>query len=160
MNGLGVTEQELHAIVHGGTGGRRSARSTTAAAADAGLQQLQQQQQQHNAERGDIFATCGADRRAHIWDLSRTTLPLPTSELVEGPAELVFTHGGHTNKVSDCSWNPNMQFSWRMASVDEENILNLWKMNSCFAQVGRKDRSCLICMCFFVLFFVLFLSVC
>lgn len=29
-------------------------------------------------------------------------------EAEDGPAELLFIHGGHTSKVNDISWNPNV----------------------------------------------------
>ena len=34
--------------------------------------------------------------------------------------------GGHTNKVSEFSWNPNDP--WVIASVSEDNILQIWNM--------------------------------
>ena len=34
--------------------------------------------------------------------------------------------GGHTNKVSEFSWNPNDP--WVIASVSEDNILQIWQM--------------------------------
>ena len=41
-------------------------------------------------------------------------------------SELLFIHGGHTAKISDFSWNPNE--SWVVASVAEDNILQIWQM--------------------------------
>ena len=37
-----------------------------------------------------------------------------------------FIHGGHTAKVSDFSWNPNDE--WVVASIGEDNILQIWQM--------------------------------
>lgn len=37
-----------------------------------------------------------------------------------------FIHGGHTAKISDFSWNPNEP--WVIASVAEDNILQIWQM--------------------------------
>jgi len=42
-----------------------------------------------------------------------------------GP-ELLFIHGGHTSKISDFSWNGNDD--WVIASVAEDNILQIWQM--------------------------------
>ena len=42
----------------------------------------------------------------------------------DGPPELLFIHGGHTAKVSDFSWSPND--NWVVASVAEDNILQVW----------------------------------
>jgi histone-binding protein RBBP4 len=44
----------------------------------------------------------------------------------DGPPELLFLHGGHTSKVSDFSWNANDE--WTIASVSEDNILQVWNM--------------------------------
>lgn len=44
----------------------------------------------------------------------------------DGPAELLFIHGGHTAKISDFSWNPNEP--WVICSVSEDNIMQIWQM--------------------------------
>jgi histone-binding protein RBBP4 len=44
----------------------------------------------------------------------------------DGPPELLFIHGGHTSKISDFSWNPCED--WVVASVAEDNILQIWQM--------------------------------
>lgn len=44
----------------------------------------------------------------------------------DGPPELLFIHGGHTSKVFDFSWNAND--SWYIASVAEDNVLQVWQM--------------------------------
>ena len=46
--------------------------------------------------------------------------------MVSGPPELLFVHGGHTAKVSDFSWN--LSQPWVVASVAEDNILQIWQM--------------------------------
>ena len=57
-------------------------------------------------------------------------LPLPAAQSPEdaedGPPELLFIHGGHTAKISDFSWNANDD--WVIASVAEDNILQVWQM--------------------------------
>ena len=45
---------------------------------------------------------------------------------MSGPPELLFVHGGHTAKVSDFSWN--LTQPWVVASVAEDNILQIWQM--------------------------------
>jgi WD40 repeat protein len=42
----------------------------------------------------------------------------------DGPPELLFIHGGHTAKISDFAWN--QQDDWVVASVAEDNILQIW----------------------------------
>ena len=44
----------------------------------------------------------------------------------DGPPELLFIHGGHTSKISDFSWNQTDD--WVIASVAEDNILQIWQM--------------------------------
>lgn len=44
----------------------------------------------------------------------------------DGPPELLFIHGGHTSKISDFSWNSCND--WVVASVAEDNILQIWQM--------------------------------
>jgi histone-binding protein RBBP4 len=34
-------------------------------------------------------------------------------------------HGGHTNKISDFSWNPHLP--WVVASAAEDNIIQVWQ---------------------------------
>lgn len=47
-------------------------------------------------------------------------------EAEDGPPELLFVHGGHTSKISDFSWNQSED--WVIASVAEDNILQVWQM--------------------------------
>lgn len=75
-----------------------------------------------------ILASCGADRRIMVWDLSRIGDEQSPDDAEDGPPELLFIHGGHTSKVSDFSWNTNDD--WVMASVAEDNILQVWQMAS------------------------------
>jgi WD40 repeat protein len=48
-------------------------------------------------------------------------------------------HGGHTNKVSDFSWNPASP--WQLASTAEDNIVQVWQMAStiCGHEQDTKD---------------------
>jgi WD40 repeat protein len=62
----------------------------------------------------------------NIWDLSRIGAEQDAEEAEDGPPELLFVHGGHTAKISDFSWNSNDE--WVMASVAEDNILQIWQM--------------------------------
>ncbi|KAM7534730.1 hypothetical protein Aperf_G00000115908 [Anoplocephala perfoliata] len=73
-----------------------------------------------------ILASSGTDRRLHVWDLSRIGEDQAPEEAEDGPPELLFIHGGHTAKISDFSWNPNIP--WVVCSVSEDNILQVWQM--------------------------------
>lgn len=44
----------------------------------------------------------------------------------DGPPELLFSHGGHKAKISDFAWNKNEP--WVIASVAEDNSLQVWQM--------------------------------
>lgn len=74
----------------------------------------------------NILASCSTDRRVAIWDLSRIGMEQSPEDAEDGPPELLFLHGGHTSKVSDFSWNPKNE--WTIASVAEDNILQVWHM--------------------------------
>ena len=85
----------------------------------------------------DIVTASDADRRAYIWDLSRigAAADLPAAggdgsgdeEADNAPPELLFVHGGHTDKIADISWNPNAGEEWMAASVADDNILQIWQ---------------------------------
>ena len=73
-----------------------------------------------------ILGSCSADRRLAIWDLSRIGMEQSPEDAEDGPPELLFLHWGHTSKVSDFSWNT--QDHWTIASVSEDNVLQVWNM--------------------------------
>ena len=73
-----------------------------------------------------ILASSGTDRRLHVWDLSKIGEEQTPEDAEDGPAELLFIHGGHTAKISDFSWNPNEP--WVVCSVSEDNIMQIWQM--------------------------------
>lgn len=73
-----------------------------------------------------ILASSGADRRLMMWDLSKIGDEQSPEDAEDGPPELLFIHGGHTAKISDFSFNPNDD--WVVASVAEDNILQIWQM--------------------------------
>ena len=61
--------------------------------------------------------------------MSRIGQEQTEEDACDGPPELLFIHGGHTSKISDFSWNPNgSSDDWVLASVAEDNILQLWAM--------------------------------
>lgn len=74
-----------------------------------------------------VLASCSSDRRVGIWDLSRIGMEQTPEDAEDGPPELLFLHGGHTSKVSDISFNMNEE--WTIASVSEDNVLQVWSMS-------------------------------
>ena len=73
-----------------------------------------------------VIASSGVDRRVVVWDLSRIGDELTSEEAADGPPELLFIHSGHTGRVNDFAWNANEE--WMIASVADDNILQVWKM--------------------------------
>jgi WD40 repeat protein len=74
----------------------------------------------------DVLASCGADRRVNIWDLSRVGEEQEPEDAEDGPPELLFIHGGHTDKIADFTWNSNDH--WVVASVADDNVLQIWQI--------------------------------
>ncbi|KAF2324360.1 hypothetical protein GH714_012852 [Hevea brasiliensis] len=79
-----------------------------------------------NPKNETILASCCLGRRLIVWDLSRIDEEQTPEDAEDGPPELLFIHGGHTSKISDFSWNPCED--WIIASVAEDNILQIWQM--------------------------------
>jgi len=85
-------------------------------------------QLQWSPQNETIFATASSDRRINVWDVSRIGEEQSAEDAEDGPPELMFIHGGHTNKITDFDWNPNEP--WVIASAAEDNICQIWQMAS------------------------------
>jgi histone-binding protein RBBP4 len=46
--------------------------------------------------------------------------------LATGAPEILFMHGGHTNRISDFSWN--LHNPWVIASAADDNLLQVWRV--------------------------------
>lgn len=79
----------------------------------------------HPHEAG-ILGSASYDRRMIFWDLSRVGEEQQPDDQEDGPPELLFMHGGHTNHLADFSWNLNEP--WLVASAAEDNMLQVWKV--------------------------------
>ncbi|ORZ33779.1 WD40-repeat-containing domain protein [Catenaria anguillulae PL171] len=86
---------------------------------------------------GSVLASAGADRRVMVWDLSRLGDEQTPEDAEDGPPELLFIHGGHTNRVADIAWNPAMP--WTMASAAEDNIVQVWQMAKAVYETGMEE---------------------
>jgi len=84
------------------------------------------------------LASSSYDRRINIWDVSRIGEQQTPEDAEDGPPELLFIHGGHTNKISDFSWNANEP--WMISSVAEDNILQIWQMAENIYNDEEKDN--------------------
>jgi len=73
-----------------------------------------------------------------MWDLSKIGVEQAPEDAEDGPPELLFVHGGHTAKVADFSWNANDP--WVIASVAEDNILQVWQIaENIYADVDEDE---------------------
>lgn len=73
-----------------------------------------------------VFCSASVDRRMHFWDLSRCGEEQTPEDAEDGPPELLFIHGGHTDRIADFSFNKNDP--WLMCSAAEDNLLQVWKV--------------------------------
>ena len=85
-----------------------------------------------------VFASSSADRRVFVWDCSRIGQEQSEEDAEDGPAELLFVHGGHTSKVSDFGWCETED--WYVASVAEDNILQVWQMAENIYHEGAEEE--------------------
>lgn len=72
-----------------------------------------------------ILGSASYDRRVLFWDIAKIGEEQTPDDAEDGPPELMFMHGGHTNHLADFSWNPNDE--WVVASAGEDNVLQIWK---------------------------------
>ncbi|KAI9136078.1 Rbap46 polypeptide [Paraphysoderma sedebokerense] len=84
-----------------------------------------------------ILASSSTDRRIMIWDLSKIGDEQTPEDAEDGPPELLFIHGGHTNKISDFAWNPHEP--WVMCSAAEDNIVQVWQMANNIYSVNESE---------------------
>ena len=85
-----------------------------------------------------VLASASSDRRLNVWDISKIGEEQNAEDAEDGPPELLFIHGGHTAKVADFSWNAND--AWTVASVAEDNILQVWQMAESIYAEGEEEE--------------------
>eukprot|EP00792_Barthelona_sp_PAP020_P005176 TRINITY_DN2539_c0_g1_i1.p1 TRINITY_DN2539_c0_g1~~TRINITY_DN2539_c0_g1_i1.p1 ORF type:complete len:419 (+),score=109.82 TRINITY_DN2539_c0_g1_i1:51-1259(+) len=76
------------------------------------------------------FASSSADRKIAIWDPTRIGELQSEADRQDGAAELLFLHTGHQARICDFTWNPNKGHEYLMASVAEDNLLQIWQIAS------------------------------
>ncbi|CDO93435.1 unnamed protein product [Kluyveromyces dobzhanskii CBS 2104] len=72
-----------------------------------------------------LLTSSGSDRRVIMWDLLNIGAEQQQGDADDGAPELFMMHGGHRSPVNEFSHNPNVP--WLMCSVEEENVLQIWK---------------------------------
>ena len=70
-----------------------------------------------------VLSSVSADRRVNLYDLSLQD----DDEEAEGGGVLLFQHGGHTDKVGEMGWNGVEGEEWMVASVSDNNVLQVWQ---------------------------------
>ncbi|EEH05338.1 chromatin assembly factor 1 subunit C [Histoplasma capsulatum G186AR] len=84
-----------------------------------------------------VLASASYDRKIMFWDLSRAGEEQTPEDAQDGPPELLFMHGGHTNRISDFSWNLNDP--WVLCSAAEDNLLQVWKVSDAIVGKDMED---------------------
>jgi histone-binding protein RBBP4 len=83
-----------------------------------------------------VLGSSSYDRRIMFWDLSKVGEEQTPEDSQDGPPELLFMHGGHTNRISDFSWNKNNP--WVLCSAADDNLIQVWRVAE--AIVGGDDQ--------------------
>lgn len=83
-----------------------------------------------------VLASSSYDRRIMFWDLAKAGEEQTPEDSEDGPPELLFMHGGHTNRISDFSWN--LHNPWVMCSAADDNLIQVWRVAE--AIVGADDE--------------------
>ncbi|KIW98616.1 uncharacterized protein Z519_00277 [Cladophialophora bantiana CBS 173.52] len=83
-----------------------------------------------------VLGSSSYDRRIIFWDLAKVGEEQTPEDSEDGPPELLFMHGGHTNRISDFSWNKNIP--WTVCSAADDNLIQVWKVAE--AIVGPDDE--------------------
>lgn len=84
-----------------------------------------------------IIASSSEDRRTIFWDLSRAGNEQTPEDAEDGPPEMLFMHGGHTNRISDFSWNKNDP--WVMCTTAEDNLIQVWRASRRLVEVSANN---------------------
>lgn len=88
-----------------------------------------------------LIASASTDRFISIWDCDRIGAEQTPEDAEDGPPELVFSHGGHIAPVSGISWNPEDPYKWCIASVAEDNQLQIWQPSKATFQEGYDENT-------------------
>ncbi|KAF2801588.1 WD40 repeat-like protein [Mytilinidion resinicola] len=83
-----------------------------------------------------ILASSSYDRRICMWDVSMIGEEQTEEEAEDGPPELLFMHGGFTNRICDFSWNKNDP--WVMLAAAEDNQLQIFRPARAIVNVETK----------------------
>ncbi|KAJ9639851.1 Histone acetyltransferase type B subunit 2 [Coniosporium tulheliwenetii] len=82
-----------------------------------------------------ILASSSYDRRILMWDASQIGEEQTEEEAEDGPPELLFMHGGFTNRICDFSWNKNNP--WTMLASAEDNQIQVFRPARALVNVAK-----------------------
>lgn len=85
-------------------------------------------------EQDGILLSGSSDRRAILWDLAEIGAEQQPDEADDGCPELLMIHAGHRSAINDISIHPSIP--WLMASVEEENVIQVWKCSKKLQRIG------------------------
>jgi histone-binding protein RBBP4 len=86
-----------------------------------------------------VLGSSSYDRRIIFWDLAKVGEEQSPEDSQDGPPELLFMHGGHTNRISDFSWN--MHNPWVVCSAADDNLIQVWKVAEAIVGNDEEDVS-------------------
>lgn len=86
-----------------------------------------------------ILATGSQDRRIFVWDLLKIGEEQLQEDAEDGSPEIFMMHAGHTGAITDLSWCPFKD--WTIASVADDNIVQLWKINDTLTSSDTIDTA-------------------
>ncbi|KAL5372773.1 hypothetical protein DPSP01_013242 [Paraphaeosphaeria sporulosa] len=72
-----------------------------------------------------ILASSSYDRRICMWDVTRVGEEQTPDEAEDGPPELLFMHGGFTDRISSFDWNKNDP--WLMLGAADDNQMQIFR---------------------------------
>ena len=84
-----------------------------------------------------VLGSSSYDRRIIFWDLAKVGEEQAPEDSQDGPPELLFMHGGHTNRISDFSWN--MHNPWVVCSAADDNLIQVWKVAEAIVGEDQDD---------------------
>lgn len=84
-----------------------------------------------------VLASSSYDRRIMFWDLAKVGEEQTPEDSEDGPPELLFMHGGHTNRISDFSWN--LHNPWVVCSAADDNLIQVWKVAEAIVGTNEED---------------------
>lgn len=75
-----------------------------------------------------FVASANNDGQVTVWNLAAIGKEQLPDDEVDGPSELMFTHGAHLASVYDIAWNPEPAFDMMLLSTSADSSVQLWQL--------------------------------